>query len=138
MYAHPKNLCAAHFEQLAHSFGNRREVCKLAGVSDRTMRRWMSRGQVPIAIVRLLWYASEEGRHAAAADIVQELLLLRLHRDALLRQIEAKAASAQPGRFGSLAANDWLMLEALSLQDLAKLHAEAVHADPQKDPTKNA
>jgi len=83
MYGPPRNLSGAHLPELIDGAGGLRAALHLLDVTDRTMRRWLAAGDAPVAVLRLLWYASPLARHEAARDVAFELGIIARQRDAL-------------------------------------------------------
>lgn len=62
MYAPPKHLNDSDLPALIAGAGGAANAQSLLDITDRTMRRWLAAGSVPLAALRLLWYASPAAR----------------------------------------------------------------------------
>jgi hypothetical protein len=95
MYAPPR-LSGDDLPELLRQCG-RQVAIKLC--DERTLRRWLATPScVPIAALRLLWYASPWGRDEAALDLTTELHLLSQVRTALGARAGRSAATATRAR----------------------------------------
>lgn len=111
MYA-PPPLGSADALDLIQLNGGPGSAARLLGVSPRQMRRYLAGARVPLAHLRLLWYASPHGRAAAEIDAVNELrlrwsLAAALEREnARLRAQLVRAGLVRPTASAWPAAND--------------------------------
>ena len=130
-------------------FGGPAEVCKYLGVSERTVKNWISKGKVPRTAVLALFWESKYGRSEIFADQVTEIRWLYRRVCQLQEQyIKAKDVVAGLKRLHSGAENEAFFDELPTMEDLPKeryceslanTRAEALPSGPMLSPrAKNA
>lgn len=130
-------------------FGGPAEVCKHLGVTERTVKSWISKGKVPRMAVLALFWESKYGRSEIFTDQVNEIRWL-YRRVCQLQEQYTKAKDVVAGvkRLHSGAENEAFFDELPTINDLPKeryseslanTRVEALPSGPMLSPrTKNA
>lgn len=98
MYAPPRSLSGDDLPELVRLVGGQARAVKLLAISERTFRRWHRERNVPLMVLRLLWYAGPYGRAEAEADMHFELKLRALHAENATAQRDQLAAALETMR----------------------------------------
>lgn len=97
MISAPKNIYGPDvFKIFVYELGGPKLVCKMLGVTERTVWRWLAEDSVPKMAVRALYWESRYGRSLIDTDHHTEVVLLRGHIQILQQQF-ARAAQVIQG-----------------------------------------
>lgn len=53
------------------------DIAKFLQVTERTVWRWLSENSAPFAVLAAIWHETPTGRHTAALDVGNELVIYR-------------------------------------------------------------